>query len=117
MYDHKKYMKKYHKRKDRSEYQKNYAKEHIDIIRKGHWRRKYGLTEEEYNEFFIIQKGCCSICGRHQNELNRPLGVDHNHATGKIRGLLCYKCNTGLGMFNDDINVLKKAIDYLGEEG
>lgn len=117
MYDHKEYMKKYHKRKPRHEYEKKYAKEHIDVIRRGHWRRKYGITEEEYNDIFNKQNGCCAICGTHQSELSRPLGVDHDHETGEIRGLLCYKCNTGLGMFRDNTKILEIAIGYLKKEG
>jgi hypothetical protein len=74
---------------------------------------KYGITIEQYNEIFDKQGGKCSICGRHQSDLRRRLCVDHNHATGKIRGLLCNKCNFILGYANDDVVILSKAIDYI----
>ena len=77
------------------------------------YRRKYNMTIDEYNEMFDDQKGCCSICGIHKDRLTRALAVDHDHKTNKVRGLLCSYCNSGLGYFKDDINKLKKAIEYL----
>ena len=62
---------------------------------------------------FEEQNRCCKICGIHRNNLKSSLHVDHNHNTGKIRGLLCHKCNRGIGYLNDDINLLTKVIDYL----
>lgn len=64
------------------------------------------------------QDNRCAICrkvevGRHQSGKLRELAVDHCHETGKLRGLLCSKCNLGLGMFNDDWLVLDNAIEYL----
>lgn len=74
---------------------------------------QYGITAENYNEMFINQKGCCKICGIHQDEFVRKLAVDHCHATGEVRGLLCCNCNTGLGKFKDNIDLLENAIKYL----
>lgn len=71
--------------------------------------RAYGLTEETYNDMFDTQNGLCKICDR---EL--PLVVDHCHTSHVIRGLLCDKCNLGLGHFQDDIERLRRAIVYLG---
>lgn len=75
--------------------------------------QKYNITLEQYNELFIKQKGCCAICEKHQTELTQTLNVDHDHMTGKIRGLLCMKCNRHLGGFNDDIKLLIRATEYL----
>lgn len=71
------------------------------------------ITIKEYDELFNKQKGKCRICGRHQSVLNKRLGVDHNHITGKIRGLLCNNCNLILGHANDNVIILIEAIKYL----
>jgi hypothetical protein len=80
----------------------------------GYYERTYGITEETYQQMLADQGGVCAIC---QQECNRStterLCVDHDHATGYVRGLLCFKCNTGLGRFNDDLAFLSRAIDYL----
>jgi len=73
--------------------------------------RRYGLTEETYNDMYDEQNGSCKIC----KSVNR-LVVDHNHETGFIRGLLCHRCNVGLGHFKDDILIMKLAIEYLQKE-
>lgn len=72
---------------------------------------KYGLTLEKYLEMFEDQKGCCKICDVPQDA--KRLFVDHCHSSNTIRGLVCYHCNTLLGMCKDDIRILKKAIIYL----
>jgi hypothetical protein len=78
-----------------------------------HLMKRYNLTIEEYNKLFNIQNGKCAICGRHQNELIKALAVDHNHITGNVRGLICVRCNRAIGMFEDNISLLEKAIVYL----
>lgn len=71
-------------------------------------KKKYGLTIEQLEEMEKEQGGKCKCC----HEVKR-LVVDHCHTTGKIRGLLCSTCNTGLGHFRDDIEKLKLGIKYL----
>lgn len=73
----------------------------------------YGISQIEYNEMFILQDGCCAICGRHQSNFKYALGVDHNHKTNEVRGLLCGACNRGIGLLSDDVEKLKKAVLYL----
>lgn len=82
-------------------------------------KKKYGLEIGEFEAWWISFRGKCGICLR---ELKRSEGkgnktdsvvVDHDHSTGKIRGLLCAACNTGLGMFRDNIINLEKAIKWL----
>ncbi len=90
-----------------------YYKKHPEKIKHNYLLRTYGITYEEYNTLFVLQKGQCAICGAHQSELKKSLCVDHNHNTKKIRGLLCSKCNTGLGNFNDSLEMLHKAQDFL----
>lgn len=55
----------------------------------------------------------CPICYRRQEEFSRGFSLDHDHLTGKFRGWLCHNCNTGLGLFKDNIEDLKRAIEYL----
>lgn len=76
------------------------------------WQRlkKYGLDKDSYEVLLQKQKNKCAICTK---EFISTPHVDHNHKTGKVRGLLCYPCNSGLGQFEDDIDRLKRAIKYL----
>lgn len=80
--------------------------------RNSYLRKKYGITEDEYNDILCAQNGRCAIC------LCKPrtksLAVDHDHKTNEIRGLLCSRCNHGLlGHAHDSIEMLKRAIEYL----
>ncbi len=80
-------------------------------------KRQYGIDLNEYERLFSLQFGKCAICEKHISEINKKhkkhLCVDHCHDTKIVRGLLCDKCNRGLGLFNDNIDMLKKAINYL----
>ena len=70
------------------------------------------ITPKEYFELFDKQSGYCPICGKHQSECGKRFSVDHNHATGEIRGLLCTWCNMNLGWyekFDDNIKVYLKG--------
>ncbi len=87
-----------------------------DRQRKSHLKIAYGITAEDYDRMYNEQQGRCAICGKHQSELKRKLHVDHNHITGKVRGLLCMPCNSLLGYSYDNAEILKNAIAYLGEE-
>lgn len=75
----------------------------------------YGIDVGQYNALFATQKGFCAICNKHQQDLERQLGVDHDHKTGKIRGLLCSECNSALGFFKDSRKNLENAMIYLEE--
>lgn len=72
-------------------------------------RMKIGCTPEQYDEMFSEQNGCCGIC-RLPFEV---LCVDHCHETGRIRGLLCHRCNVSLGGFEDDIERLVRAAEWV----
>lgn len=76
--------------------------------RKANLKKKYGLTLEAYEALLAEQEGSCFIC--HSEE---DLVVDHDHDTGDVRGILCRKCNSGLGMFKDNPELLTKAAEYL----
>lgn len=73
-------------------------------------QRLYGITQSEYDDRWIAQNGLCPVCHQKPND---KLHIDHCHKTGKVRGLLCRKCNLGLGYFEDDILRLENAIKYL----
>ena len=75
-----------------------------------HRRRLYGLNEEEYNNMILSQNNLCAICNKPSD---KTLHIDHDHATGRVRGLLCHTCNTGIGMLQEDVVVLNRAIEYL----
>ena len=78
---------------------------------------KYGITPEDYDSMLDAQHGCCAICVAEVGSKSRKrLYVDHDHSTGKIRGLLCQRCNFGIGFFFDDVSLFKKAIHYLEGE-
>ena len=86
--------------------------------------RKFNMTLEEYKALLNKQGGVCAICGEKEQVLRRAksgqemLAVDHCHETGKIRGLLCFKCNTGIGALGDSVEGLERALDYLrGQDG
>ena len=76
-----------------------------------------GMTEDDYKRMLFQQKGGCWICGAkpelHKSSTEAFLVVDHEHATKSARGLLCGKCNKGLGLFNDNPDLLVNAIAYL----
>ena len=76
-------------------------------------RHLYKITLLEYQLMFKDQKGLCKICNNPPQQ--KGLGVDHCHTTKQVRGLLCSNCNTALGKFHDDIEILKSAIKYLEE--
>jgi hypothetical protein len=85
--------------------------------RKMRWERNlkctYGIVNADYLSMFESQGGCCAICLIHQSSFKRKLCVDHDHSTGKVRGLLCHSCNSALGLARDDVNILRAAISYL----
>lgn len=83
------------------------------IERASKLRRKYGLTLDAWNELATRQSFACAVCGVPQTEMERGLFVDHDHKTGRVRGLLCNPCNRGLGYFRDRPDLLQKAKDYL----
>lgn len=80
--------------------------------RKWYLRKMYGISVEDYDELVAKQKGLCLICEQLDTSGKR-LAVDHHHDTGLVRGLLCARCNLGLGYFTDDPERLRRAAAYL----
>jgi len=79
--------------------------------KKYHLLRKYGLSIELYNHMLKAQDNKCAICKRSFDKVG--CAVDHNHTTYKTRELLCLSCNSALGMFREDLSVIRNAILYL----
>lgn len=106
------------RRQKKKEYRNRYRKEgrekspNPQVVRKAKLKR-YGLTIEQFDSLKAKQKGKCSICNKVFKTDKRDCHIDHNHFTGEVRGLLCAKCNRGLGMFRDDKEIIKAAIKYL----
>ena len=100
-------------------YFSNLRKTNPDKAKSYHLKFDYGINVNEYNRILDEQNGVCGICGKIESEMHRVtkkvklLSVDHEHASGKVRGLLCSKCNRGIGAFLDSEDLLMKAIKYL----
>lgn len=113
----------------KEKYQKNKESRQADsLIRyhknRGHYcntrlKRLFGMTLDEYNILSESQNHCCAICKNPETMMDnkqlapRKLAVDHCHETNKIRGLLCFNCNIGIGKFKDSIKILETAIEYI----
>lgn len=95
-----------YERVERRDYRKNWQ-----------LQKTYGITLDEYHEMFNAQGGVCAICRKPEadstNGLVHMLAVDHDHENGNVRALLCKKCNTALGLFAHDLNLLRRAFEYL----
>ena len=83
--------------------------------RKSYLKRKYGMTLDDYERMFAAQECVCAICGKPRPE-ERTLHVDHDHESGAIRGLLCFRCNNALGDFEEQYELFQKAADYLDRD-
>ena len=83
-----------------------------EVMRRAHLRAKYGLTPADYDRMLAGQGGGCAICAEPAPD-GQSLHVDHCHDTGRVRGLLCFNCNAGLGMFDHDGARLDAAATYL----
>jgi len=85
--------------------------------RRARLKMNFGLTTEQYDEILAAQGHVCAICRRPESYVRFgktcPLSVDHDHETGKVRGLLCNHCNRGIGMLGDDPLRLRSAVAYL----
>lgn len=96
------------------EYRREYRKRRRAEDRDAHLRRTFGITIADYEVLLARQGGGCAICGRPPTKA--ALHVDHDHATGEIRGLLCIGCNNALGQFRDEATLLERAADYVSSE-
>lgn len=106
------------KEKDRSYHKKYELINKISLREKARERelkKLYNISSQEYNLALQTQSFLCAICMNPPNQ-NRNLAVDHNHITGKVRGLLCWNCNYSLGLLKEDINILQNMIKYIRDQ-
>lgn len=105
-------------RKANPEANREWSKAHPEV-RKAQYKsqnlKKYGVSLDEFGKMLIAQNGVCKIC-RQKCSTGRDLAVDHDHESGRVRGLLCSSCNNGLGRFQDNALLLRAAADYLERE-
>lgn len=106
---------KWHKanRERMREWAHNYHVTHPTNNRAKRLKHEYGISLKDYDDLLTAQGGVCAICGGDNNGKN--LHVDHDHKTGIVRGLLCNGCNSGIGNMKDDVNIVRKAVQYLEE--
>jgi hypothetical protein len=108
-----------HTKESWSEYMREYRKRNPSIMKSIDLKKRFGISLEEYQLMLESQNYVCKLCGNpeksrdHRTKKIRYLAVDHCHTNGNIRGLLCSDCNTALGLFKDNVEVLQKAIDYV----
>jgi hypothetical protein len=76
-------------------------------------KQKFDITIEDYDTMMLRQNGVCAICG--QEDTQFALGVDHNHTTGRVRGLLCNPCNRALGLLKESTKNMYAMIDYINQ--
>lgn len=87
---------------------------HIGRMRNTYLKNTHGITSEEYEAMLKTQNGVCAICFKPQTSRHSDyLYVDHDHVSGKVRGLLCTHCNMGLGQLKDDPEIMEEAARYI----
>jgi hypothetical protein len=94
-------------------YRKNRSEEMLQRYKANGMKSRYGITPDDYDKMLLRQDGRCAICGKDVCELSKKLYIDHDHVTGKVRGLLCSGCNVVLGSAHEDRDVFLGAIEYL----
>lgn len=102
---------RHHERKHEPDYRKQ-----LHEVQKRRRAKKYGLSVDDVEAMLKAQDGKCAICGEKNSGNRINLYVDHDHKTGKVRGLLCHHCNTGIGQLGDDIRLVQAAVEYLKRE-
>ncbi len=98
---------------------KLYLTKHGDKRKNYKLLKTYKISLEHYNSLYASQNYACAICKTHEDYMDRKKGikrslaVDHDHETGHVRGLLCHRCNTAIGLFNDAFTTVESALNYL----
>jgi hypothetical protein len=93
-------------------YFKTITENGLSKARERNLKHLYNLNATKFIEMVTKQQNCCAICNKEFKDYS-SIAVDHDHFTGKVRGLLCRRCNTGLGQFNDNLCIVENAYKYL----
>lgn len=103
----------------KQQYSRNYAAtpRAKTLQRAARYRKHYNSSFEAYSLQLTAQAGRCALCDRLPVAGEKHFSFDHDHVTGETRGVLCFSCNTGLGCFKDDPDLLRKALSYLRRWG
>lgn len=120
----KEYNRAYHKevyvdefKNTKRNYMKNRRQLDLNRVKNSELKTGYGITLEDYNKLLVSQNNVCAICHRTEtSKLNgkvKLLSVDHNHSTDKVRGLLCGKCNSALGLLDEDLTIISNLVIYI----
>lgn len=100
-----------------NEYQRAWRKKNLDKCRNHEMTKRYGITLDQYNDMLQMQDNTCAVCKQPEITVRRgaviPLAVDHDHATGKVRALLCRGCNTAIGCAGENPEVLRQLATYV----
>ncbi len=100
--------------KAKADFKKHRSRKTPEQRRQYQLRSQYGIDMADYDNMLASQGGCCAICRVDEPGVKRKyFSVDHCHDTGEVRGLLCTQCNSGLGLFKDDLDILESAVGYL----
>jgi hypothetical protein len=99
-------------------YARQWHRDHPEAMRRQKFKERYGITLEQYERLLEVQGGACAICKSKDigHSKHKHFSVDHDHVTGVVRGLLCNRCNVGLGSFKDNMDSLQAAIEYLRKQ-
>lgn len=113
----KKYRREAEVKERTSTYNKRYAEQNPELMkakdRKNSLKRFWNMTQEQFQVLLNAQNGTCALCSKTESNPNKSLCIDHDHNTGRIRGLLCDNHNRAMGLFKDSIEDMEKAIKYL----
>ena len=99
-------------RKRRNGIVREYQAAHPDVRRKSHFKRDYGLTLDQHKAMYLAQNGCCGLC--HEPVEYDKTDTDHDHKTGRVRGLLCRRCNLLIGNIENNDRLLYDAFKWIG---
>ena len=93
-----------------------YVRRHPEVIRRSNLKHAHGLTPAQYDQMLEAQGGVCAACGTPEVGRNQygvvSLAIDHDHATGAVRGLLCMRCNRALGLLGDSLGTISRLLAY-----